>query len=165
MLVLVLIEGTITNQRRIQANVIAFPVRADSYIASRICVTTYACSGRTSGSLSYDARLIHMRVSRSPSVSFLPSKKATPPISVCNLVHIKPAEGLAIDAQAAHMSAPASVPRSEHLASSTFSVFSAQLDSSMIVAPSSIVMKPKAESSTVNFLGSQGPKAFAAFSR
>ena len=32
----------------------------------------------------------------------------------------------------------------------------------MMVAPFFMVMKPNAESSTVNFLGSHGPQAFAA---
>ena len=54
------------------------------------------------------------------------------------------------------MSAPPSVPHRVHLASSTCSVFSAHEDSRTTVAPFFIVMKPKAESSTVNNLGVPG---------
>ena len=57
------------------------------------------------------------------------------------------------------MSAPPRVPHRVVCASRTSRVLSAQLDSRMMVAPFSMVTKPKAESSTVNSLGSQSPHA------
>ncbi len=57
------------------------------------------------------------------------------------------------------ISAPPKVPQRVVCASRTSSVFNAQLDSSMMVAPFSMVTMPNAESSTVNFSGSQSPQA------
>ena len=57
------------------------------------------------------------------------------------------------------MSAPAFTPHRVVLASPMSRVFRAQADSREMVAPFSMTMKPKAESSTVIFSESQSPQA------